>query len=145
MDEVLFICTGNYYRSRFAEALFNHQAWRRKLPWAAFSRGTAIHLADGPLSPFTAEALRVRGIPLNFTAPGRQQITEADLARASLRFALKEAEHRPHIREFFPAYENLVTYWTVHDLDAGTPAQAFAAIEVLVGELVETLAAGGKA
>ena len=23
---VLFLCTGNYYRSRFAEELFNHEA-----------------------------------------------------------------------------------------------------------------------
>jgi hypothetical protein len=26
MKSVLFLCTGNYYRSRFAEELFNHRA-----------------------------------------------------------------------------------------------------------------------
>ena len=41
---VLFVCTGNYYRSRFAEAVFNHLAAARGLPWRAVSRGLAVHL-----------------------------------------------------------------------------------------------------
>ena len=36
---VLFLCTGNYYRSRFAEALFDSVAVRMGLPWRASSRG----------------------------------------------------------------------------------------------------------
>ncbi len=31
MRLVLFVCTGNYYRSRFAEGLFNHHARRADL------------------------------------------------------------------------------------------------------------------
>ncbi len=38
---VLFLCTGNYYRSRFAEALFNAVAGKMGLPWKATSRGLA--------------------------------------------------------------------------------------------------------
>jgi hypothetical protein len=38
---VLFLCTGNYYRSRFAEALFNSVAGKMGLPWRASSRGLA--------------------------------------------------------------------------------------------------------
>ena len=34
---VLFLCTGNYYRSRFAEILFNSVAGRMGLPWKASS------------------------------------------------------------------------------------------------------------
>ena len=36
---VLFLCTGNYYRSRFAEVLFNSLAGKMGLPWKASSRG----------------------------------------------------------------------------------------------------------
>jgi protein-tyrosine phosphatase len=39
---VLFLCTGNYYRSRFAEVLFNSVADRMGLPWRASSRGLAL-------------------------------------------------------------------------------------------------------
>lgn len=34
---VLFLCTGNYYRSRFAECLFNSVAGKMGLLWAATS------------------------------------------------------------------------------------------------------------
>jgi protein-tyrosine phosphatase len=39
---ILFLCTGNYYRSRFAEELFNHHAERAGLYWVAQSRGLAL-------------------------------------------------------------------------------------------------------
>jgi protein-tyrosine-phosphatase len=32
---VLFLCTGNYYRSRFAEVLFNSVAGKMGLLWQA--------------------------------------------------------------------------------------------------------------
>ncbi|HWG47254.1 MAG TPA: hypothetical protein VN688_31115 [Gemmataceae bacterium] len=34
---VLFLCTGNYYRSRFVEVLFNSVADRMGLSWRASS------------------------------------------------------------------------------------------------------------
>ena len=39
---ILFLCTGNYYRSRFAEVLFNSLADRMGMPWRASSRGLAL-------------------------------------------------------------------------------------------------------
>ena len=39
---LLFLCTGNYYRSRFAEILFNSVAGKMGLSWKASSRGLAI-------------------------------------------------------------------------------------------------------
>lgn len=41
MKTVLFLCTGNYYRSRFAEYLFNHLAEQQTLEWRAESLGFA--------------------------------------------------------------------------------------------------------
>ncbi len=42
MKKILFLCTGNYYRSRFAEQLFNHLAIKRGLDWEANSRALAL-------------------------------------------------------------------------------------------------------
>ena len=39
MKKILFLCTGNYYRSRLAEELFNHLAIKNDLPWRAWSEG----------------------------------------------------------------------------------------------------------
>lgn len=139
MREVLFICTGNYYRSRFAEALFNHAAKREGLPWRAFSRGLAIHLADGDLSNHTESALGERGIDLAQTAPTRVSLTEVDLARAHRIVALKRDEHHPMMLKQFPLWADRTTYWAVHDIDAAEPEQALAEIEILVGDLQREL------
>ena len=40
MPTVLFLCSGNYYRSRFAEIFFNWLAPQQGLNWRAESRGS---------------------------------------------------------------------------------------------------------
>jgi protein-tyrosine phosphatase len=38
---VLFLCTGNYYRSRYAEEVFHHNARQEGLARVAVSRGVS--------------------------------------------------------------------------------------------------------
>ncbi len=144
MPTVLFLCTGNFYRSRFAEELFNHLAGAAGIPWRADSRALAIErgVANfGPMSLHTIEALRQRGIrptePMRFPRP----LSEADLQKSGRVIALKEAEHRPLMQERFAAYANQVEYWHVHDLDAATPQEALSDVEHHVRELLRSLAA----
>jgi protein-tyrosine phosphatase len=146
VKHILFICTGNYYRSRFAEALFNHICTTRALPWRAFSRGLAVHLAEvlpGTLSCHTQEELERRGIPLELTGARPTALRLEDLEACCQAYALKEAEHRAYMREQFPDWENRITYWQVHDLDAGTPEEALAAIDHLVHEVIAGLPRDG--
>jgi protein-tyrosine phosphatase len=104
---LLFLCTGNYYRSRFAEVLFNQQAAVADLPWRAESRGIALALGvhnRGPISPYALSGLRERGITLGTEVRFPQQLQEADLVRAARIIALDEAEHRLLLGHRFPQW-----------------------------------------
>lgn len=138
-SKVLFICSGNYYRSRFAEILFNYLATDIQLDWRAFSRGFKPGPHNpGKISPFTLEALDERAIPPGEIAEPTQ-ISEADLENAILSIALKEAEHRPFMEKDFPAWADRITYWHIDDVDYATPQEALPQIEQLVRELVDRL------
>ena len=144
---VLFLCTGNYYRSRFAEGLFNHLTGIKGLAWRARSRGLHIDKSQtlniGPISPITLEAFKHHSIPIPEPIPNPGQVTLDDLASADLVVALKEEEHRALVRLNFPDWENRVAYWHVHDLDKAPPQKALADIDRLVRALIDRLAAGG--
>ena len=144
MQEILFLCTGNYYRSRYAENLFNHEAARRGLAWRSFSRGLAIQLAPpGGLSPHASQRLREQGIPFKLTGPNPVQARERDFRRAARIVALKETEHRPLLARRHPAWENRIEYWEVGDLDTAPPMEALAAIEAHVMALIAELQGSG--
>jgi protein-tyrosine phosphatase len=124
---ILFLCTGNYYRSRFAEELFNHHAERAKLDWIARSRGLALERGThniGPISPFALHALKEMAIGARGADRFPQQCTVADLAAADFIVAVKEEEHRPLMRERFAEWEHRLDYWKVHDVEDVAPAEA---------------------
>jgi protein-tyrosine phosphatase len=60
---VLFLRTGNYYRSRFAEELFNHEAERASLPWIAQSRGLALERGANNVGPIAPAKSTIAGCP----------------------------------------------------------------------------------
>lgn len=138
---VLFLCTGNYYRSRFAEILFNSLACRMKLDWAADSRALRITAGRnvGPIAQAAIGGLRQRGIDLPSMIRFPLQACEGDFASATLIIALKEAEHRPLLESQYPRWAHRVEYWHVHDMDQATAAEALAEIERGVQELIARL------
>jgi protein-tyrosine phosphatase len=142
-SRVLFLCTGNYYRSRFAEYLFNHLAATRELPWCAFSRGLAIELVDedaGPISPFTLEGLARWGITTESGIRAPIQASPKDFVEADLVVALKQAEHLPLIRRRYPGWEDRVEFWHVDDIDVANPRDALPVLESLIHGLLDRLA-----
>src|SRR6266480_8052931 len=93
---ILFLCTGNYYRSRFAEIFFNWQAKQRGLQWTADSRGLALNGCNyGPISRYTVLRLKEKGVAHNDDYRFPLPLSEADLTAADHIVAVKEAEHRP--------------------------------------------------
>ena len=116
---VLFLCTGNYYRSRFAEIFFNSVAAKMCLPWQASSRGLALERGVNNIGPMAAsaikalEALGVRADDAMTRLPA--QVTLADLEHADRIVALKQAEHLPLLQERFPAWAGKAEFWHVDD------------------------------
>jgi protein-tyrosine phosphatase len=142
MKTLLFLCTGNYYRSRYAEELFNHGAARIQLTWRAQSRGLAVERGVnnvGPLSPFALEALKDRGLVARAGDRFPQQCTALDLEAASHIVALYELEHRPLIRQRFSVWESHVEYWHVADVEIVPPKVALTAIDRQIDVLLSRL------
>ena len=140
---VLFLCTGNYYRSRFAEVLFNSVAGKIGLPWRASSRGLALERGVNNVGPMAVsavqalEALGVRAAEAVTRLPA--QITSDDLEGAALIVALKQDEHLPLLQERFSAWTGRVEFWHVDDAP-----EVLGLIEQEVMGLVARILGGGR-
>lgn len=141
ITQILFICTGNYYRSRFAELYFNHLAQAKNLAVVAFSRGLQVYKCKNPgsLSPLTLAYLSTCGVCVNCSIAEPRQLSEQDLTQASLVIALDENEHRPMFRQHFPHWEHQVTYWQFEDVHLSPSQQVLPALEQQVRELFNCL------
>ncbi len=140
---VLFLCTGNYYRSRFAEILFNSVAGKMGLPWQASSRGLALERGVNNVGPMALEAIKAlmsMGVrAADAVARFPVQLTTDDLARADRIIALKQAEHLPLLQERFPTWAEKVEFWHVDDAP-----EVLGLIEQEVMGLVARILGGGQ-
>lgn len=121
---VLFLCTGNYYRSRFAEEYFNFTAPTRGLRYRAISRALAMELGGrniGPISPHALRGLSERGISLATPLRFPRGLQAFELTTSDWVIAMNEREHRPMILERFSDWMHRVEYWTMDDVDVDTP------------------------
>lgn len=140
---VLFLCTGNYYRSRFAEILFNSMAGKMGLPWIASSRALALERGVNNVGPMAAPAIKALEA-LGIRAPEAvnrmpAQVMADDFERATRIVALKLDEHRPLLEERFPAWTEKAEFWTVDDVP-----EALDLIEQEVMAFVARILGGGE-
>ena len=140
---VLFLCTGNYFRSRFAEILFNYAAGEIGLAWKASSRALAPEPATrnvGPMAVVAIQALEGMGIRASADfARLPLEVTTDELDQAHLIVALKQTEHLPMLQERFPAWVEKVEFWEVDD-----DPKVLGLIEKELADLIARLIVGGK-
>ncbi len=138
---VLFLCTGNYYRSRFAEILFNHEIAKTRADCWAISRGLAVGDARNPgvISPWVVLALARRRITV-FEHRLPMQAAACDLEAVEWAIAMNAEEHRPRIESQFPQSAAIVEYWDVRDVAPSPLYDPLAEIESSVQALIRGIA-----
>ncbi len=120
MKKILFLCTGNYYRSKFCEHLFNDIVSKKQLNWKADSRGlnvTPEHGNVGAISIHTIEGLKLLGIDIDLSLERDPlQVKQIDLESADKIVAVDRTAHLPMIESQFPEWVDKIEYWEVKDL-----------------------------
>ncbi len=133
---VLFICSGNFYRSRLAEILFNHEAAAAGLSWEADSRGLLQAGELKGLSPQAAHYLERNNLAA-LAADPRDPIAldVEDLTDADLVIGLCRQEHKTMIEQKFLALAKALhkaghlRYWNIYDI----PGRPRAIVRLLGG------------
>lgn len=133
---ILFVCSGNYYRSRFAEELFNHLAASRQLKARADSRGfrsnQTRHKNPGPISKYALEEFERRQIVPAAADRDPLQLKDDEFDSADRVIALSLEEHQPMMENLFPHRMGEVEFWEIEDIHLETPASALSRLAEMV-------------
>jgi len=140
---ICFLCTGNYYRSRYAEEYFNHRARQTGLPWHADSRGLHPKLEKlanpGPMSLFAKAFLILKGVHIQNGRRRPQLLQQNEIPQFEHIIALNAEEHRPYIEQHYPQLKDSIEYWDIKDLYLEPAPKALARIDTNIAQLLKSL------
>ena len=131
--KILFVCTGNSFRSPVAEALLK----KFRSDFSVESAGTepASHIAEN------AKRLLEKENALGNLKSEPEGIEEKDVEGYDLIIVMKE-EHKQVIIDGWPKTENKILVWNIDDpiyLPSGSSRKIFAKIKSKVLEMARTL------
>lgn len=139
--KILFLCTANYYRSRFAEYYCAHLTSQWGLSLVADSAGLEMakwrDYNPGDLSPHAIAALDELGIEVPDPVRVPKQFELSMLAEDVRVIALCEREHRPMVMRDFPEALDSIEFWSVEDVEFESPTKALKRIRELVTQCLE--------
>jgi len=141
--EVCFVCTGNFYRSRFAEEYFEHRARIMGISAQASSRGlldpVAITRNKGPLSPLTRDELDRLGVPAPDVERFPVSLVPEDVARADLVVYMDAAQHAPMVEARQDITAEGARFWDIRDFDLEPSETALGRTRERVDALLDEL------
>ena len=112
LTTIHFVCTGNVYRSRLAEAYcVSKQIPRIRVTSSGIAAGRD---GDAAISPWAADVLK-RYALLEYAAPTWQRSTEA-LVKASDVLVFMESEHQRSCEAWIVPRRHRVEVWEIEDI-----------------------------
>lgn len=127
MPRVLFICTGNFYRSRLAEILFNRASKIQEADWVAKSRGLIMQNRMRGISPSVITYLRRLGLDEYIEKPRDPVPLSVDeLTSFELVVLLNAREHLPMLNNRYGwvaaklREEQKLRLWHIYDVPPKT-------------------------
>ncbi len=116
MHNILFVCTANIFRSRFAEEVFNCLVIKQRIPAKAFSAGLKVgeyHVrkiyrpALEQLTKFNIKPKRPNELSVH--------INEVQLSKYDQLICMDEAEHKPMVLSNSKLNDINFEYWDIID------------------------------
>ncbi len=144
---ILFLCTGNYYRSRFAEEYWNDRAERAALGWWADSRGLASPPSLGNPGTMSADAvaeLARLGVRVRGADRSPRAVLGEEFALFARVIALDGDEHRPMLARSHPAEVERVEYWDIGDVWKERPTEAMRRLVLRLERLLDEVRGGAE-
>lgn len=144
MKKILFLCTGNYYRSRFSEEYFNAYAEQKKLDWVADSMGLQRDFTGngniGPIAENTLNWLSELDIKAKNATRMPKHIYVENFSEFDRVIAVSADEHKPMLEEHFSVsiFEN-VEYFDVEDLHIEGPETAIPRLILHLDRLINDI------
>jgi len=144
MKKMLFLCTGNYYRSRFSEEYVNHFAREWNLPWQADSLGLQRSFeGNGNVGPIAQNTLnKLAELKIQPTDAERipAHVYENHFTEYDRVIAVSLDEHKPMLEALWgPDVINKVEYFDVEDLHIEGPETALPRLVIHLDRLLSSL------
>lgn len=120
-ESVLFICTGNWFRSKFAETYLRSKGYTNVI-----SRGLKVNNSKHKkirekrkISKRVKHKLKSLNILNNYNYVNPTQLTQDDLDRYDTIIAMNKEEHYNFIKKHYPNYINKIIFWDINDTTEG--------------------------
>ena len=140
MNNILFVCTGNIFRSRFAEEVFNHLCEINGVDATAFSAGLQVggYKQRKIYRPAMNELERLKIEPLRSNEDS-VHIDDIDVSIYDQIICMDEEEHKPMVRSNELLSGFTFQYWNIVDMpkvpsDKSLP-KCYKKVESLIDQL----------